>query len=375
MNKIKFSKPYIDNVEKKEIINAFNSTYISVGKYNMKFENYFKNIINRKYALTVCNGTIAVELAASALGLKKNDEIIIPSLLYISPVHIFKKLGLRLTICKVNPENFQMDVNSLKNCIKKKTRAILLIYNYGNTPNIREILYIAKKKKIKIIEDFSEATFTKYNNTYVGKFGDISIGSLHATKTITAGEGGIVVTDNKKLFKKMHKIREHGYLNKKEPYTYSMIGSNYKMSNINAAIAYGQLKKYKIIIKKRLEILKIYKQIFQKLDKFILLPRFHNNEKNIMWAIPIFIKKNNITRKIIKYLKTKNIEVRPSFKMIYNYKHLNLKKLKELNISKNIILLPCHPFIQKKEIIYIAKKIIWFLLNTKNRLSKQTVLN
>ena len=193
-----------------------------------------EKLFNRKHALSVSNGTIAINLAILALGLKSGDEVIIPSLCYISPIHVLKSLGLKLKVCKINEKNLQIDHKDLESKISKKTKAIILIYNFGNLPNLLKIKKISKKFKIPIIEDFSEAIFSKFDKINAGAVGDISTASLHATKTVTSGEGGIVVTNNKKLFDVMRKIREHGYYNKSLPYTYEMIGFNFKISNLLA---------------------------------------------------------------------------------------------------------------------------------------------
>ena len=243
MKKINFADPYIGSYEKKLLLDAYNSKWISLGKYNRKLEIESEKLFNRKHALSVSNGTIAINLAILALGLKSGDEVIIPSLCYISPIHVLKSLGLKLKVCKINEKNLQIDHKDLKNKISKKTKAIILIYNFGNLPNLLKIKKISKKFKIPIIEDFSEAIFSKFDKINAGAVGDISTASLHATKTVTSGEGGIVDTNNKKLFDVMRKIREHGYYNKSLPYTYEMIGFNFKISNLLAAIGYGKLKR------------------------------------------------------------------------------------------------------------------------------------
>lgn len=232
-------------------------------------------------------------------------------------------------------------------------------------PNISEILSISKKYNLKVIEDFSEAIFSKYKNIMTGKFGDVSVASLHATKTITTGEGGIVLTDNKKLFMKMKKIREHGFLDKKIPYSYNTVGSNYKMSNLLAAIGYAQIRKIKNIIKKKIKIINNY-NLFLKNCEFFSFPIISKNEKPIMWSYPLIVKKK-FREKLIKYLSSKKIEVRPCFKMIFDYNHLKINKNQQKNIDKNIILLPSHLLLNRTKIKYISDHIInFFKSNNKN---------
>ena len=356
MKKINFADPYIGSLEKKLLIDAYNSKWISLGKYNIKLEKESKKLFNRKYALGVSNGTIAINLAAIALGLERGDEVIVPSLCYISPIHVLKSLGIKTKVCKIDNHNLQINLEDLENKISKKTKAIILIYNFGNLPNLLKINKISKKFKIPIIEDFSEAIFSKFEKINAGSIGEISTASLHATKTITSGEGGIVVTDNKKLFDKMKKIREHGYYNKSIPYTYEMIGFNFKISNLLAAIGYGQLKKNRKIINKKKQLLKIYLNNLKNYHQNIH-GLFDKKETPVMWSLP-FITKNITERdKLIKYLKINKIQTRPSFKMIYNYKHLKINKLKEKNISEKIVLLPIHPALSKNNVMFICRTI------------------
>ena len=257
MIELNFGTPNLNKQDRKNLIKAFDTNWISQGLYNLKFEKLFKSIYKTKHALSVCNGTKGIMLAIMSLNLKPNDEILVPEYCYISPINICKILNLKIKPVKINYQNLQIDHDDLKKKISKKSKCLLLIHNYGNVGNISKIISISKKYKVKVIEDFSESTFSKYNNKYVGSFGDISVTSLHATKTITTGEGGIVLTNNTGLFKQMNKIREHGY-KKKGDYSFEIAGSNFKLSNLLASIGYSQLKRYKEIVKNKKKIFELY---------------------------------------------------------------------------------------------------------------------
>lgn len=356
MNELNFGTPYLNRDDKKNLIKAFDTNWISQGKYNFKFEKLFKNIYKTKHALSVCNGTKGIMLAIMALKLKPNDEILVPEYCYISPINICKILNLKIKPVKINYENLQIDVEDLEKKISKKTKCILLVHNYGNVGDISKIISLSKKYKVKVIEDFSESTFSRLNNKYVGTFGDISVSSLHATKTITTGEGGIVLTKNTNLFKQMYKIREHGY-KRKGDYSFEITGSNFKLSNLLASIGYSQLKRYKEIVNNKKKIFNLYFKNLRQLPK-IDIPKFNNNEKPCMWCFPIIIKNQNSYQKFVKFLKMNNIAFKTGFKLLYQYKHLKINRLNKKN--PNVILLPMNVNLKVNQALKITDVIKMF---------------
>tara|TARA_B100000929_G_C15411343_1_gene388070 strand:- start:146 stop:940 length:795 start_codon:yes stop_codon:yes gene_type:complete len=255
-----------------------------------------------------------------------------------------------------------MDPFDIEKKITKKTKLILMIHNYGNLCEIKRIKNIAIKYKIMVLEDFAEAIFSKLNNTYAGKFGKISCCSFHATKTLTTGEGGMVFTDSLKLFSKMKKIREHGYKDKSVAYSYEAIGLNFKMSNILASIGLAQLFRKKKIISKRVQLYKLYKKNLKN-NKFIIFPKNQLNEESVMWSAPIniLINKKINAHRLMKILKSKKIDAKPSFKSLINNHHLKLKDKKKTHKSKNfadnILLLPLNSKMSTKKVLEVCKTI------------------
>jgi perosamine synthetase len=356
---VSFGSPVITNTEKKYLNLALKSTWISQGSYNLKLENLFKNIHKKKYCLTVCNGTLGIQLALMAFNLKPGDEILIPEYSYISPAHICKLMGLKITIVKINNINLQIDLNDLHKKINRKTKCILLIHNYGNTAHIDKICALAKKNKIYILEDFSESIFSKYKKKYVGSFGDIAVASFHATKSITTGEGGGILTNNNFFYNKMFSMREHGFKNRGD-YSYKMTGSNFKLSNLLASIGFAQLQRYKktILAKK-----KIYQNYISDLStiKDLRFPTAGNKNDLCMWAFPIIVNNNKKYKNLIHFLKYKKIPFRAGFNLLQSYSHLKIKK----NSTKrpNVILLPMNANLKQTEVSLFVKTISNFFEN------------
>ena len=204
MKKINFASPVIDKVEKTNILKALSSGWLAKGAYVEKLEKRICQVLKSKYSISVNNGTNAMLLILMHLGIKRNDEIIVPSLCYVSPIHMIKLIGAVPIVADVDLETFQINYNKIEKRISKKTKAILMIHNYGGLCNCEKIHKIALKYNLTIIEDFSESLLSRFDNKFLGgqqknsKLKIISFSSLHATKSLTTGEGGIITTNSKK---------------------------------------------------------------------------------------------------------------------------------------------------------------------------------
>ena len=210
-NIIPLYKPSLSSQERKNILKCIDENWISSkGKFIKKFESSFKKKFNYNYATVTTNGTTALHLALKALNLKKEDEVIAPNLTYVATCNAVSYVGAKLVLADVNKDTWLMDKETISKCISKKTRAIILVHLYGFPYNFDEIKKFKKKYNLKIIEDCAEAIGSKYKNSFAGSFGDISTFSFYGNKTITTGEGGMVVTKNKKYHDKIVKLKSQG---------------------------------------------------------------------------------------------------------------------------------------------------------------------
>ena len=370
MNNIKFVDPLITEKEKGYLRKAFNSGWLSYGSYVEKFEKKLSNTFGAKFGISVNNGTNAILLILMGLNLKKGDEIIVPSFCYISPVHMIKLMGLKPIPVDIRLDNLQIDIDQITKKINKKTKAILFIHNYGSTCNYEKIIKIAQKKNIFIIEDTSQVILSKRNNNYVGngkrfnKEKYLSYASFHASKTIITGEGGMILTNSKKICLKLKTLRNHGQKPNK-PYYYNMIGGNFRLSNILASIGYSQLLRIKKIIKKKIEINSIYEKKLSKNKNFSLM-QDPNNFLPVRWGFPILFKKQRDRNNIMKILNNKSILCRPGFYSLNKLKYLNIyknksslkKDFKNAEIAtKNVLVLPMNNKLKNSELNFICSKI------------------
>lgn len=361
MIKIPLYKPSISKNEKKNVIKCLNENWISSkGKFIKKFELSFKKKFDYKFATVTTNGTTALHLSLLSLDIKKNDEVIVPNLTYIAPVNAVKYVGAKPVLTDVNSKTWLMDTKDIVKKINKKTKAIILVHLYGSSYDLNEIKKIKKKYKIKIIEDCAEAIGTKFNNTYVGSVGDVSTFSFYGNKTISTGEGGMLVVNKNHIYKKIVKFKSQGldvYKKKDNYYNHEVVGYNYRMTNICAAIGYSQLQKIDYFIIKKKKINKLYKKLLSNKVEF---QETHPLCKSTFWLVTILFKNSLIRNKVTNYLKTKHIETRPIFKpmnQLKMFKTSNKNYKNSIDIYSRGISLPSYPELKENEIKYIANMI------------------
>jgi len=368
MNKYKVSvnEPYLFGNEKKYLLQCLNDGFISSsGKFVKEFEKKFAKRVNRKFAITVSNGTAALQLAFEALNIKKNEEVILPSFTIISCILPIIRGGAIPVLIDSDPLTWNMDVNKIEKKITSRTKAIIAPHIYGLPIDMDPLLKIAKKYKLKVIEDAAEVLGLKYKNKECGSFGDVSTFSFYANKHITTGEGGIIVTDNKEIAEKCKSLRNLCFNNKKRFVHYDL-GWNYRFTNLQSAIGIAQLEKLnKFIIKKR-NIGKIYNKELSKIKIFHTPLEKKKYAKNIYWVYGLVLKKNSpITLDfLMKKLKKEGIETRNFFWPLHQQpvlKKMGLFKKTKLPVaeylSKNGLYLPSGLALTSLQQKYVVKKI------------------
>jgi len=336
LNKKTFFPVSVPNVTQKDIISvnkALKAGWISSeGPEVKKFEKNFSKYIGHKYAVAVSSGTAALEIAIKSLNLKKGDEIIIPNFTIISNALAAIKQDLKIKLIDCGKFDWNMDISQIKKNISKKTKAIIATHIYNFPLRIDLLKKICKKKKIFIIEDAAEVLGQKLNKKLCGSYGDISTFSFYANKQITTGEGGMITTNNKKLYEKSSSLRNLSF-GKKDRFNHDDIGWNYRMTNIQASLGISQLKRINQIVKTKHKIgLEYYKRL--KSNSNLYIPELQKKyAKNIYWVVAILIlnKKLKIDAKsMMTKLKAEGIATRPFFWPM----HMQ-KILKKYNISKN----------------------------------------
>ena len=254
-NKIPIYAPNLSGNEKKYVLDCLDSTWISSkGEYINRFETAFASYIDSKHAASVCNGTVALHLALVALGIGPDDEVIVPTLTYIASVNSIVYTGAKPVFVDSLASSWQMDTEDVKRKITAKTKAILCVHLYGQACNMDELVKIAKENNLYLIEDCAEAIGSKYKNQHVGTFGDVATFSFFGNKTITTGEGGMVTTNDETIHDRLVHFKGQG-LAKHREYWHDVVGYNYRMTNICAAIGLAQLERVEEVLKRKKEII------------------------------------------------------------------------------------------------------------------------
>lgn len=308
---IPIARPILDKKDIDFAVRALKSGRISSnGPFVKIFEKKFEKYLGGGHAVAVSNGTTALELGIKTLGIKSGDEVIVTNFTFAASINSIINCGATPVLADIKRSTWTTGLEEIKKKFTKKTKAIMLVHVYGQPCEIYEIKKFAKKKNIYLIEDCAEALGSKYKKRLVGLDGDCSCHSFFANKTITTGEGGMVVFKKKSHAKKASIVKNHGMSIFKR-YLHEEVGSNYKMTNVQAALGVAQLSKIKKLISHRKKIFKFY-------DKHLLndnLEKLPNNtwSENSYWYYAIIIKKKINRSLLIKNLTNKGIEVRPTF--------------------------------------------------------------
>src|SRR5450432_692 len=231
---IPVNTPLLDGNEKKYLIQAIEEGWISSeGPAVKEFEDKFSNIVKRKHGIAVCNGSIALDLAVFALGIKSGDEVILPAFTIVSPAAAIIRCGAKPILVDSNSENWNMDVNKVEEKITTRTKAILLVHIYGLPVDMQPLIELAKKYKLKIIEDAAEMHGQTYRGEPCGSFGDISTFSFYPNKHITTGEGGMIVCNDDALASRCRTLRNLAFVPEKRFIHYEL-GWNYRFTHLQA---------------------------------------------------------------------------------------------------------------------------------------------
>lgn len=341
-------------------------------KYISLFEQKFATYTGRKYALATSSCTAALHLSFLSLGLKKGDEVIAPNITWIASVEPLFWLGAKVVFADIDPRTWCIDPISVEKKITKLTKAVVVVDLYGHVADIKKILNIAKKHKLRVIEDAAEAIGSVYYGKKAGSFGDVSCFSFHGSKTIVTGEGGMLLTNSKKIIKKATFYNDHCKDSKKIFWNME-IGYKYKMSNFQAACGLAQLERIKELITKKREIFKWYKNELSSMPG-LQLNIEQKNTQNTYWMVTVvFDKKYQISKEeLIRELARNSIQSRPFFYPLSSLPAIkcNAETPVAFDISSRAINLPSGLNISKKEVNYICGTLIRILNSKKNNRKK-----
>jgi len=368
---IKFNVPYLTGREEKYFQQCLQQkSLIGDGFFTKKVCGFLEKKCNYKKVLLTPSCTAALEMAALVLGLKKGDEVIVPSYTFVSTANAFILQGIKPVFVDIKLETVNMDESKVEKLITKKTKAIVVVHYGGVSCHMQEILKIAKRHNLYVIEDAAQGICAKYKEKYLGSIGDIGCISFHGTKNIVCGEGGALVLNKKKYIKRAEIIREKGTNRSKflreevDKYTWIDRGSSYLLSEINASFLYAQIKEMANITRQRL---KIWDQYYNKLINYsekvhILKPPqdcYHNAH------LFFLIFKSTILRdNFIRHMKNEKIHCTTHYEPLHlsPYSKKNKFKNGELKttsfVHNGLVRLPIYPGVNFKRVIDASERFL-----------------
>ncbi len=362
MNRIPVASPVFSDKEAEAVYQVIKSGWVTMGPKVKEFEDQFAAYTNSKYAISMFNGTVTLHSSLIALDIGPGDEVIVPSLTYISTANAVLYVGAKLVLCDSNPETYNLDLEDIKKVITKKTKAIITVDMQGMPVNYDEIIEFANSKNIHVISDSAESIGATYKGNQIGSQALIHSFSFFGNKNITTGEGGMITTNSESLMKKLKIIRNQG---QEKRYEHIMLGYNYRMTECQAAIGIVQLSTLRDRIRCKQKVVSIYKKKFANINE-IKLPYIPDYVTNHAWYMYTIKVDKNINRdKVVKELDSQGIETRLSFPPV----HIQPYYKKRFNFSYNdypnsiigwerLINLPISPNILEKEINYVAEKTV-----------------
>lgn len=285
---IKVCDPDLRGNESLYIQDCMNSEWISSqGTYVNKFEEKFARFCDVKYATAVTNGTHALQLALATLGIGTGDEVIVPTFTMVATANVVTHLGATPIFVDARADTYNIDETKIESAITPKTKAIIVVHVYGHPAEMDEVMRIAKKHNLWVIEDAAEAHGATYKGRKVGSIGDIGCFSFYANKMITTGEGGMVTTNNKALSELMYKLHNHAFDDELH-FWHQYVGYNFRMTNLQAAIGCAQLERVEEMIALRRRNAKLYIKLLQDIPG-IRLPIERKEVVNTYWMFNILL--------------------------------------------------------------------------------------
>ncbi len=350
-------QPDLSGNEKKYVLDCVESTWISSkGKYVERFEKEFAEYIGVDYGTTVSNGTVAIHLALLTIGIQPNDEVIVPSFTYVASANPIVYLGAKPIFVDSKADTWQIDETKVRERITEKTKAIIVPHIYGYPGKMDEIRRICEQNTLFLIEDCAEGIGSEYDGRKVGTFGDLSCFSFFGNKTITTGEGGMVLSNNKELIDKARHIKDQGMSRHRE-YWHDIVGYNFRMTNLSAAIGCAQMEKISEFVERKIEIGNMYRELLKNVP--VEFQKDTEKIKNTYWMVSILLKDELERRNIRAYLREREIDTRPTFFPIHKMPMYDIGE--EYPISENLgqrgINIPSYPLLENSQIEYICNEI------------------
>jgi perosamine synthetase len=356
MMNIPWAEPVFWGEEKKFLLDALHSTWISGGPYVRKFEKDFARCHGVKFCITTSSGTTALQLALLGLGVHGGDEVLVPAFSFMAPVNMAMAVGAKPVYADIDPETWCLDPVSVARKISSRTKAMVAVHSYGNVCDMPALKRLAHRRGVFIVEDVAEAAFSRYQNKLAGTWGDVGCFSFQATKTIAMGEGGCVLTSNAKLHERMRLIRDHGMSHERR-YWHEVLGYNFRLTNLQAALGCAQLRHLTRIVAARKKVYAMYRRYLTG-EPGISLQFFRIDVDPVVWSMAVLLDPDifGVSRdSVMDRLAKKGIETRPGF---YTAAQMPFYKAPSLPVAEHVagrvLCLPFSAGLTESQVRYVC---------------------
>jgi perosamine synthetase len=355
-------EPSITDLEKKYVFDCLESGWISSsGEMVTRFGKLFSQYIGTKHAIPLCNGTAALHIALLVYGIGKGDEVICPAFTFAATANAVIHAGAKPVLVDIEKNSLALDSSLVEKAITAKTKAVIVAHLYGIPADVMKLKKICKKHNLILIEDAAESVGATCGNKYVGSIGDIGCFSFYGNKNVTTGEGGMVVTNNKKIAEKVRYFSSHAMKQSKR-YWHNEVGYNYRMTSLQAAIGVAQMERVDEILKKKVHISNTYDRLLKAVPNIRLMkdPKYG---KYVCWLYTIFVPNIKIRNEMMLYMSKKGIETRKTFYPLSDMPPY--KSIEKFPVSKHMaqtgISFPSSPLLSDEDIEYVADAITHFM--------------
>jgi perosamine synthetase len=360
--KIQVASPIFIGNENKYVTECVESGWISSnGRFIKAFEEQFAEFCGTKHAITCSNGTVALHLALLAYGIGVGDEVIVPTLTYVASANAVTYCGARPVFVDSEAKTWNINPELIEAKITDKTKGIIVVHLYGHPVDMDAVIRIARKHNLVIIEDAAEAHGALYKGKIAGSLGDIATFSFYGNKIITTGEGGMVVTNNDEVAAKLRLLKGQG-MSPTQRYWFPIVGYNYRMTNMQAAIGLAQIENIDWHLSKRKEVARLYYQYLAPLSNYIELPVEEDWASHSFWMYTILLK-NTVRMKrddFMNALDNQGVETRPIFYPMHIlpiYQEDTSSYPVANDVSSRGFNLPTHGLLKEEDIAFIAQQI------------------
>jgi len=355
-------EPELSGHEKQYLVEAVKTGWISSqGEYVKKFEKNFSKRFGKRFGVTTSSCTTALHLSLAALGIRSGDEVICPDLTFIAPANMIALTGAKPVLVDVEEDTWNMDPELVRDVVNEKTKAIIVVHSFGHSARIDELQEISEQHGVPIIEDNAESPGATYKGKILGGLGKLSCFSFYANKILTTGEGGMVLTDDEKLYHRLLELRDHG-MSLERRYVHVALGFNYRMTNMQAAIGLAQLERLDETLGLRRQQELLYVDLLSQSDSLTLRPK-QTWSQSVHWLMTIRLRKEGIRDHMLEYLKQLGIDCRQMIYPVHEARHFSQNYRGEnfpvsVGISHNSLHLPSSTNLSRENIEMIAETVL-----------------